>query len=233
MRQCARHTSYQLILAQGSTQAEPSTVVPPNAKIVQGEPMHYPKHNPPPARMEQSIEQSRKLHATNDQKSFLSLLGQLCKPKVKPQPISVLVDELGKKYQDHLSIQNKLALILKEKNPSNPGPVQQPTPRPPTSLTFSEADIKNAIKDCNFSKGMGPDGFDGSIITALSDLEGKICRDICQYLNQYQLPYHILSGRYIPLSKSKTKQETTLDDVRPIIVKSHFLKIIEKIYSPN
>ncbi len=34
-----------------------------------------------------------------------------------------------------------------------------------THRLFSEEDIDNAIKECNFNKGLGPDGFDGNILT--------------------------------------------------------------------
>ncbi len=33
-----------------------------------------------------------------------------------------------------------------------------------THKLFSEEDIDNAIKECNFNKGLGPDGFDGNIL---------------------------------------------------------------------
>ena len=39
-----------------------------------------------------------------------------------------------------------------------------------THKLFSEEDIDNAIKECNFNKGLGPDGFDGNILTK-SNLE--------------------------------------------------------------
>jgi hypothetical protein len=34
-----------------------------------------------------------------------------------------------------------------------------------THRLFSDEDIENAIKECNFNKGLGPDGFDGNILT--------------------------------------------------------------------
>ena len=34
-----------------------------------------------------------------------------------------------------------------------------------TGEMFTERDIEEAIKECNFNKGMGEDGFDGSFLT--------------------------------------------------------------------
>ena len=33
-----------------------------------------------------------------------------------------------------------------------------------TQELFSRQDVVDAIKACNFNKGLGPDGFDGSIL---------------------------------------------------------------------
>ena len=35
----------------------------------------------------------------------------------------------------------------------------------PTSPLFTAEDVMTAVKDCNFNKGLGPDGFDGNLLT--------------------------------------------------------------------
>ena len=32
---------------------------------------------------------------------------------------------------------------------------------------FTERDVEEAIRECNFNKGLGPDGFDGNLLTKL------------------------------------------------------------------
>ena len=34
----------------------------------------------------------------------------------------------------------------------------------PTSPLFTVEDVVTAVKDCNFNKGLGPDGFDGNLL---------------------------------------------------------------------
>ena len=42
------------------------------------------------------------------------------------------------------------------------------------------------------------------------------------------LPSYLREGRLIPLSKNKGKDMATLKDIRPIVVTSHFAKVLEK-----
>ena len=42
------------------------------------------------------------------------------------------------------------------------------------------------------------------------------------------IPDHLKSGRLIPLQKTLTKGPVSLDDIRPIVVRSHISKIMEK-----
>ena len=52
--------------------------------------------------------------------------------------------------------------------------------------------------------------------------------DIARALNNEAIPDFLKVGRLVALSKVKTKSAVTCDDVRPIVVKSHLVKIMEK-----
>ena len=42
------------------------------------------------------------------------------------------------------------------------------------------------------------------------------------------IPKYLYEGRLIPLSKNKGKDQAKLKDIRPIVVRSHLAKIMEK-----
>ena len=42
------------------------------------------------------------------------------------------------------------------------------------------------------------------------------------------IPHYLREGRLIPLSKNKDKDIASLKDIRPIVVRSHLAKILEK-----
>ncbi|MFN9904584.1 MAG: hypothetical protein ACK56F_00480, partial [bacterium] len=55
-------------------------------------------------------------------------------------------------------------------------------------------------------------------------LRGQVWR----MLNFGHVPKYLQEGRLIPLSKNKGKDEALLKDIRPIIVRSHIAKVMEK-----
>ena len=98
---------------------------------------------------------------------------------------------------------------------------------------FNEQDVDEAIKECNFNKGLGPDGFDGNLLTTdkageENPLADALKRQILQMLNTGMVPEYLNEGRLIPLSKNKGKDEAQLKDIRPIVVRSHISKVMEK-----
>ena len=42
------------------------------------------------------------------------------------------------------------------------------------------------------------------------------------------IPQYLYEGRLVPLSKNKGKDQAELKDIRPIVVRSHVAKILEK-----
>ena len=47
-------------------------------------------------------------------------------------------------------------------------------------------------------------------------------------LNKGEIPEYLKTGRMVPLQKTASKGPVALDEIRPIVVKSHKSKIIEK-----
>jgi hypothetical protein len=97
---------------------------------------------------------------------------------------------------------------------------------------FTDSDVVEAIKASNFNKGLGPDGFDGSILkpgdTSHPPTQA-LSAQILGLLNKpMSIPKYLYEGRLVPLSKNKGKDQAELKDIRPIVVRSHLAKILEK-----
>ena len=52
-----------------------------------------------------------------------------------------------------------------------------------TTATFSLDDIRLATKQSNFNKGLGPDCFDGNLLTKNVPLGDKVMQEIADSLN--------------------------------------------------
>ena len=68
-----------------------------------------------------------------------------------------------------------------------------------TTALFSVIDIKEATKQSNFNKGLGPDCFDGNLITKNEQLGVKIMTEIADALNNSRIPDYLRVGRLVPL----------------------------------
>ena len=97
---------------------------------------------------------------------------------------------------------------------------------------FTMRDVEEAMKASNFNKGLGPDGFDGTILRpgdTSHRLTQEISARILGLLNKpMSIPQYLYEGRLVPLSKNKGKDQAELKDIRPIVVRSHVAKILEK-----
>ena len=56
----------------------------------------------------------------------------------------------------------------------------------------------------------------------------KTTSEITNALNDSNIPSYLREGRLVPLQKTLTKGPVRLDDIRPIVVRSHISKIMEK-----
>jgi hypothetical protein len=93
---------------------------------------------------------------------------------------------------------------------------------------FDTDDVVSATKCSNFNKGLGPDCFDGNTLKSSSDLNDRLMVEITDALNTANLPEYLKVGRLVPLQKTATKGPVALDEIRPIVVRSHISKIMEK-----
>lgn len=75
---------------------------------------------------------------------------------------------------------------------------------------FTKDDILEAIENCDFNKGIGPDGFNGQVLNINNDLKQKVGVDLAHCLNTIDIPTHILRGRYVPLSKGGKGQNPSI-----------------------
>ena len=94
--------------------------------------------------------------------------------------------------------------------------------------SFTKEEVCEAIKSSNFNKGMGPDCFDGNVLSNHKQLEEKVIEEITNALNDAVIPSYLRVGRLVPLQKTQSKGPVRLDDIRPIVVRSHLSKIMEK-----
>ena len=97
-----------------------------------------------------------------------------------------------------------------------------------SSGAFKLPDIMDAIKRSNFNKGLGPDCFDGNVLLTSQLLSSKIAIEILDALNGGDIPEYLNTGRMVPLQKTATKGPVALNEIRPIVVRSHISKIMEK-----
>ena len=85
------------------------------------------------------------------------------------------------------------------------------------------------MRASNFNKGLGPDGFNGTILQPGNPdhrLTQVVTGQILGLLgNPQKIPKYLYEGRLVPLSKNKGKDQAELKDIRPIVVRSHVAKI--------
>jgi hypothetical protein len=70
-------------------------------------------------------------------------------------------------------------------------------------MTFSHNDIHEAIKNTNFDKGLGPDGFDWHVLIQNAYLRDKITGELTNTLNEGHMPGYLLEANIVALSKAK------------------------------
>jgi hypothetical protein len=102
-----------------------------------------------------------------------------------------------------------------------------------TTAVFSVEDIRQATLHSYFFKGLGPDCFDGNLVSRNELLGTKVIQEITDALNNCQIPNYLKIGRLVPLQKTLERGPCRLDEIRPIVVRSHISKIMEKAILEN
>ena len=74
---------------------------------------------------------------------------------------------------------------------------------------FTMRDVEEAMKASNFNKGLGPDGFDGTILRP-GDTSHRLTQDIAFQIlgllnDPMSIPRYLYEGRLVLLSKNKGK----------------------------
>ena len=64
---------------------------------------------------------------------------------------------------------------------------------------FTREEVVEAVKSCNFNKGMGPDCFDGGVLHSNEQLRDKVVSEITEALNSASIPTYLREGRLVPL----------------------------------
>jgi hypothetical protein len=67
-----------------------------------------------------------------------------------------------------------------------------------TTAMFSVEDIRQATLQSNFNKGLGPDCFDGNLVSRNEQLGAKVTQEITDALNNCQIPDYLKVGRLVP-----------------------------------
>jgi hypothetical protein len=97
---------------------------------------------------------------------------------------------------------------------------------------FTAQNVEEPMRAFNFNKGLSPDGSD-CIILKPCDASHRLTQEITAQIlgllgNPQAIPKYLYEGRLVPLSKNKGKDQAELKDIRPIVVRSHIAKILEK-----
>ena len=99
-------------------------------------------------------------------------------------------------------------------------------------VTFSDQEVREAVRQCNFNKGLGPDGFHGGVMV-VDDPTDAVTNNLVSQIRGFlddpaTIPAYLREGRLVPLSKNKGKDQALLKDIGPIVVRSHLAKVLEK-----
>lgn len=117
------------------------------------------------------------------------------------------------------------------RNPdASPVPLRDDPPHLSTHMRnpFTTEDIEEALRHTNGKKGLGPDLFDIEILDKDSVLRDRFKTECADALNNGRLPLHLSNGRLITLSKEHNRNVTAVENTRPIVIRSHISKVVEK-----
>ena len=92
---------------------------------------------------------------------------------------------------------------------------------------FTSSNVDQAIKEVNFTKGIGMDMFDGTCLLNVK-IKENFTSWMLDVLNGIEeIPEYFIQNRLLLFSKTNSP-ETTLDKIRPISVESHICKVYER-----
>ena len=93
---------------------------------------------------------------------------------------------------------------------------------------FYPLDILTYVYNSDFTKGLGPDYFNGEIFKASTEVRNSYCAWAVDLMNgKTKVSEYLSETRFIPLSKT-SKSECKLEDIKGIVVNSHIVKAIDQ-----
>ena len=60
------------------------------------------------------------------------------------------------------------------------------------------------------------------------EIKELIIKEITTIMNSGHIPEHLKTARLVPLTKIKGSSKASIHDIRPIMIKSHIFKVMEK-----
>jgi hypothetical protein len=97
-----------------------------------------------------------------------------------------------------------------------------------TTALFSLDDIREATNSRTSTRDSDLTALMVTFSARMSSLSEKVMSEIAEALNNATIPDYLRVGRLVPLQKTFTKGPCALDEIRPIVVRSHLSKIMEK-----
>ncbi|KEJ82964.1 hypothetical protein OXYTRIMIC_648 [Oxytricha trifallax] len=152
--------------------------------------------------MEQCLER-------NDVKGFFYMVKRLTKSKKQSEPIKGLTIsrdrvKLGEETQEQImKFFNQLYKDLRDANQkiSRLGDQAMMCEDRDEKFCIIE-EVERSIRECNFNKAIGPDGFHGKMLTKSEKTRKVVSQKITKWINSGTIPQYLKEGRLILLSKN-------------------------------
>jgi len=115
-------------------------------------------------------DQLKRYFDEGDLKNFYSTAERVLRIKHGNPVVKVLLGEGGEVTDEKEEVSRKVTEYFERvyKKSGNEPVVEDTWSAPPAQLNqgvnFTDEEVRNAIKECNFNKGLGPDGFHGGIL---------------------------------------------------------------------
>jgi hypothetical protein len=123
------------------------------------------------------LDQLKEYHQSCNWKAFYATVERVLRVKASTPIVRTVLADEGVPVNDEEEVTAKIAqyfervYALEEEmkgEEARDHPMEEPHPVDAGPL-FTKEDVEQAVRDCNFNKGLGPDGFDGSLLTTSQD----------------------------------------------------------------
>ena len=114
--------------------------------------------------------QLKKYFDEGDLKNFYATAERVLRIKHGNPVVKVVLGDNGEVTDDRDDVSKKITEYFESvykktgDEPNVEDTWSAPPPAPTANTTFTNTEVRAAIKECNFNKGLGPDGFHGVIL---------------------------------------------------------------------